>query len=145
MQVTRSIEERPCLTWPDQGPVGPSGFFREPWWTLPAEGRPVRALEVLPQAFRRPVPILRRANGEVVRIFLVGRDVALLLFSWPSVATLLFLTLLPKLERRPWDEYRPLDLCWRVGRARMCEHKRSQPPPLRLFGVQGPHLKCQGF
>lgn len=43
MQVTRSIEERPCLTWPHQGPVGPSGFFKEPRWTLPAEGRPVRS------------------------------------------------------------------------------------------------------
>lgn len=93
------------------------------------------------------MPILRSANGEVVRIFLVGRDVALLLFSWPSVATLLFLTLLPKLERRPWEEYRPLDLCWRVGRARMCDQKRTEesPAPLRLSGVQWPHLKCQGF
>lgn len=42
MQVTRSIEERPYLTWPDQGPVGPSGFFKEPWRTLSAAGRPVR-------------------------------------------------------------------------------------------------------
>lgn len=50
------------------------------------------ALKVLPQAFRGPVPILslRSVSGEVVRIFLVGRDVALLLFSWPSVATLFF-------------------------------------------------------
>lgn len=56
------------------------------------------ALEVLPQAFRWwPVPVLstRSVNGEVVKIFLVGRDVALLLFSWPSVATLYLLTLLP--------------------------------------------------
>lgn len=42
MQVTRSIEERPCVTWPDQGPVGPSGLFKEPWWKLLADGMPVR-------------------------------------------------------------------------------------------------------
>lgn len=29
-------------TWLVQGPVGPSGFFKEPWWKLLAEGRPVR-------------------------------------------------------------------------------------------------------
>lgn len=106
------------------------------------------ALEGLPQAFRRPVPILslRSVNGEVVRISLVGREVALLLFSWPSVATLFFLTLLPKLERRPW-EYRPVDLCWRVGQTRMCDQKRTEQisAPLRLSGLQWPHLKCQGF
>lgn len=35
------------------------------------------ALQVLPQAFRGPVPILslRSVSGEVLRIFLVGRDV----------------------------------------------------------------------
>lgn len=105
------------------------------------------ALQVLPQAFRGPVPILslRSVSGEVLRIFLVGRDVALLLFSWPSVATLFFLTLLPKLERRP-REYRPLDLCWRVGQTLMCDQKRTEetPAPLRPSGFQWSYLKCRG-
>lgn len=148
MQMTRSIEERPCLTWPDRGPAGPSGFVKEPWRKLPCRGEAC-ALEVLPQAFRGPVPILslRSVSGEVVRIFQVGRDVALLLFSWPSVATLFFLTRLLKLERRP-REYRPLDLCWRVGQTPMCDQKRTEetPAPLRPSGFQWSYLKCRaGF
>lgn len=89
-----------------------------------------------------PILSLWSVNGEVVRILLVKRDVALLLFSWPSIATLFFLTLLPKLEHRPW-EYRPLDLCWRVGQTRMCDQRDLSPAAaIRIPMVT--HLKCQG-
>lgn len=50
---------------------------------------------------------------EVVKIFLLERDVALLLFSWPTVYPVLPDSS-PSLERHPWER-RPLDLCWWGG------------------------------
>lgn len=61
-----------------------------------ARGEEAYILEALPNAFSRPVTIAgpyAGVYGEVLKALLVGGDDALLLFSWPSIATLFSQTL----------------------------------------------------